>query len=63
MGGGNNKALAAAVAGQVCVIVAWLVKEKFHVDIPQDVSAAVQGLLSFVAVWLIPHSASNGQTN
>lgn len=63
MGGGNNKTVAVSVASSLCVILAWVVKEKLHVDIPGDVQSAIQGLLSIGVVFLVPHSASSGQAN
>lgn len=63
MGAGNNKTIAVSVAGSICVIIAWALKEKFHVDIPPDVSAAAQGLLSIAVVYLVPHSSAAGATN
>ena len=63
MAGGNQKTVAVSVAGSICVILAWVVKEKFHVDIPVEVSAAIQSLLSIAVVFLVPHSAANGQAN
>lgn len=63
MGNGNSKTVAVSIAGSICVILAWLVKEKFHVDIPTDVSAAGQSLLSILVVYLVPHSNAAGQAN
>ena len=60
---GNNKTIAVSVAGSICVVLAWVVKEKFHVDIPGDVSAAIQSLLSIGVVYLVPHSSASGQPN
>lgn len=63
MGGGNNKTVAVSVAGSICVILAWVIKEKLHVDVPGDVSAAFQSLLAIAVVYLVPHSSGAGQTN
>lgn len=61
--GGNNKTVGIALANSICVILAWVVKEKFGIDVPADVQAATQGLISLIVVYAIPHSNSAGAAN
>jgi len=62
-GGGNNKAVAAAIAGSICTIAAWSIKVHAGLDIPGDVEAAFQSLITMLAVYFIPHSNSQGIVN
>lgn len=61
--GGNSKTVAVSIAGSICVIMSWVVKEKLHIDIPTDVTAAFQTLISICVVFFVPHSNADGTTN
>lgn len=52
---GANKSLAAGAAGAAMIIVAYIVNEVFKVQLPAEVIAAGQTLVTLAAVYFTPH--------
>lgn len=52
----KRKVMAGAAAGAATVVLAWLLKDFAHLDMPAEVSSALTVLFSFVVSYLVPEA-------
>lgn len=52
---GNGKVYAAGISGAAVVVLAWVLHQFAHVDLPPEVQASVQTILTGAAVYFVPH--------
>jgi len=57
---GYGKALAAGASGALVTILAWVLDQFFHVQIPVEVAASFQTVIVGAFVYFTPHSVANG---
>lgn len=55
---GSNKAIASIASGAASVIVVYIVNQVIPHPLPAEIVAAVQTLLTTLAVWLTPHGGA-----
>ncbi len=55
----TRKVTAGLIAGSILVIVVYTVKQIFSVDLPAEVVAAVQTLLTFAVQWQTKNNPRN----
>lgn len=55
---GNGKVLAAGASGAVMTIIAYALHAAFHLDLPGEVLAAGQTLITGAAVYFTPHGGA-----
>lgn len=53
-----NKAVAASLAGGVAIIIAWALNQFGHVQLPQEVVAALTTILTAGATYFTPHEGN-----
>jgi len=49
----TNKVSAAGIGGSITVVILFVVKSVWHVDIPAEVGAAIATVISFASGYLV----------
>lgn len=49
----TNKVSAAGIGGAVSVVLMWLFKQLFNIDIPAEVAASIATVVSFASGYLV----------
>lgn len=52
---GHQKALVAPLVAHLVIVADWLMTMFVQIPIPDKIELAITGLLTGLAVWLIPH--------
>jgi len=52
---GNAKAYAATIAGGIALIAVYIIDQVTGKVLPPEICAAVQTVITGLAVWLVPH--------
>lgn len=55
---GMNKAVASIASGAASVIAIYIINQVIPHPLPAEIVAAVQTLVTSLAVWLVPHGGA-----
>jgi putative flippase GtrA len=58
----TNKVAIGALAGAITIVLVWIIKQVWHVDVPNEVAQAITVLTTFGTSYFVTNGTTDNET-